>query len=334
MQRLSDIIKQDRIKAYFTSVQKQKKIPHALMITGDEGSGKYSLAKAFAMNLLCENVDKEDAKEACGICHACKQVTAGTHPDYIEVVHEKEQTISVENIRTQVNATASIRPYQAKYKIYIIDEAKKMNVTAQNALLKTLEEPPEYVCIILLTDNEERMLDTIKSRCIKLRTAPLSKTDVKMYLDTRYAVEENIFEMACIYSNGFIGKAKEFIENEKLQERYMADLATLFQLPFLHLDDLQNLAQEINKSHSDMEEFFTLVRRWYKDILIYKNKEAYGKIEFERWESKIAEIAERISLVQLNHIFQSLDVAQARLRSNVNADLTMQMFLIKCLLEV
>lgn len=374
MQKLSEIIGQERIKQFFRSSVRTGKIPHALMLIGDEGSGKYSIAKAYAMNILCENVAAGKSEDACLSCHTCKQILAKAHPDLIEVVHEKENTISVENIRTQVNATASIRPYQAGKKIYIIDEAKKMNTAAQNALLKTLEEPPDYVSIFLLTDNEEAMLETIKSRCIKLRTAPVSLDAVRSYLQNfgnvmlkhtalrqgglgkmvmdradlerrspSHAIAANadvkekggIAQMddAAQYSDGFIGRALDFIHDERKQEQYKKDLESLSALPFLHVDELQALAQEINKSHKDMEEFFTMVRRWYKDILIYKNGEAYGKIEFKRYENAIQKIAQSMSLLQINQIFQSLDVAESRLRANVNTDLTIQMFLMECLVK-
>ncbi len=333
MQKLSDIIGQERIKTFFRRIIASRKIPHALMLVGDEGSGKYSLARILAGNILCETVSAGNAESACGFCHACKQVEAGTHPDLIEVVHEKENTISVENIRTQINATAFVRPYQASRKIYIMDEARKMNPTAQNALLKTLEEPPHYVSIFLLTDNEEAMLDTIKSRCVRLRTAPVSKPEIKKYIKEHYDLQEELADIAVIYSGGIIGRAGEFANNPTVRERYLRDIDILGKLSWMYPDEMPALAREINQSHKDREEFFDLARKWYKDILIYKSGEAYGKMEFNSEESKIEMIADNLSFLRINQIFQSMDTAESRFRSNVNQDLTMQMFLTECLIR-
>ena len=105
------------------------------------------------MDLQCE--DREPDGEACGRCHSCRQAMSGNQPDIIFIRHEKPNTISVEEIRTQLNNDIVIRPYSSKYKIYIVPHADKMSVQAQNALLKTIEEPPEYEVIILLTENAE-----------------------------------------------------------------------------------------------------------------------------------------------------------------------------------
>lgn len=112
------------------------------------------LANLFAMTLLCETRDNEP----CGKCHSCKQAESGNHPDIIRVTHEKPNSISVDDIRTQVNNTVDIKPYQGPYKVYIIPQADMMTPQAQNAILKTIEEPPSYAVFLLLTENAETLL--------------------------------------------------------------------------------------------------------------------------------------------------------------------------------
>ena len=122
-------------------------VSHAYILNGERGSGKRLLANLFAMSLQCQN--RAEDGEACGKCQSCKQAQSGNQPDIIKVTHEKPNTISVDDIRTQVNNDIVIKPYSSKYKIYIIPEADLMSAQAQNALLKTIEEPPEYAVIML-----------------------------------------------------------------------------------------------------------------------------------------------------------------------------------------
>src|SRR3712207_5364194 len=124
--------------------------------------------------------------DACGRCHHCRQSESRNQPDIVYVTHEKPNTISVDDIRTQLGSDIVIRPYASDYKIYIIDEAEKMNEQAQNALLKTIEEPPAYAVIFLLTNNAQTLLQTIRSRCILLETRPLADTLIRRELMQRY----------------------------------------------------------------------------------------------------------------------------------------------------
>ena len=140
MPGFDDIIGHDWIKEHYQRAIKQKKISHAYILSGEEGMGKKSLAYAFSLSLFCQKGEDKP----CLCCPACKQVISNNHPDLISVSHEKISSIGVDDIREQINDTILIMPYSSSYKIYIIDEAEKMTVQAQNALLKTIEEPPSY----------------------------------------------------------------------------------------------------------------------------------------------------------------------------------------------
>ena len=142
-------------------------VSHAYILNGERGSGKKLLANLFAMSLQCENRDEDG--DACGKCRSCRQAAGGKQPDSIRIMHDKPNTIGGGYIRTQVNDDIMIRPYSSKYKIYIIADADMMSVEAQNALLKTIEEPPEYAVIMLLTENAETLLPTIRSRCVMMK---------------------------------------------------------------------------------------------------------------------------------------------------------------------
>ena len=147
MKGFKDVIGHNDIIQYIQNAVSQDKVSHAYILNGERGSGKKMLADLFAMTLQCE----EHTPNPCGECHSCKQAKSGNHPDIIHVTHEKPNTISVDDIRTQVNNDIVIKPYSSPYKIYIIPEADLLSVQAQNALLKTIEEPPAYAVIFLLT---------------------------------------------------------------------------------------------------------------------------------------------------------------------------------------
>ena len=179
MPNFKDIYGQEQIVDHLENAIASGKISHAYIINGERSSGKEFIANVFAMALQCESTGQE---KPCNECHSCKQALSGNHPDIIRVTHEKPATIGVEDIRTGVNDDIIIKPYSSDWKIYIISEAEKMTVQAQNALLKTLEEPPAYAVIILLTSNIDSMLSTILSRCVVLNMKPVKDEIIKKYL--------------------------------------------------------------------------------------------------------------------------------------------------------
>ena len=195
MADINDILGNERVKEHFIAAVHHKKISHAYIIEGDKGSGKKMLAAAFSKILQCETRQKTEEERACNQCESCIQMENKDHPDVIWVSHEKAGVISVGEIREQVVNTVDIMPYKGPYKIYIIDEAEKMSVAAQNAILKTIEEPPEYAIIFLLTTNRGAFLDTILSRCILLETKPVSGKMIERYLGERYKIPEEEAEL-------------------------------------------------------------------------------------------------------------------------------------------
>ena len=136
------------------------------------------LASAFAQTLQCE----KGGVEPCGTCHSCVQAQSLNQPDIIRVTHEKPNSIGVDDIRDQLCSDILIRPYSSPWKIYIVDEAEKMTVQAQNALLKTIEEPPAYGMVLLLTENSQSFLPTILSRCVTLKLRPVKDEQIRKYL--------------------------------------------------------------------------------------------------------------------------------------------------------
>lgn len=150
---------------------KNKMVSHAYIISGAEGSGKKLIASAFAKALLCD----ERADEPCCKCVSCRTFDGGNNPDMIYVYPKKTKALSVDDVREQITSDVNIKPYNHDYKIYMIPKADTLTVQAQNALLKTLEEPPEYAVFILLAENTAAFLPTVLSRCVLFDIKPASQ---------------------------------------------------------------------------------------------------------------------------------------------------------------
>ena len=175
MGTFKDVVGHKDIINYIRNAVREDKVSHAYILNGERGAGKKMLANLFAATLLCE----KGWPDPCNECHSCRQAESGNHPDIIKVTHEKPNSISVDDIREQVNNTIMIKPYQGPYKVYIIPQADMMTTQAQNALLKTIEEPPEYAVIMLLTENADTLLPTINSRCVMLKLRNIKDTLIK-----------------------------------------------------------------------------------------------------------------------------------------------------------
>ena len=214
MATFHDIIGQEQIKEHLQNAISAKKISHAYIINGEKSSGKEFIARVFAMTLQCE----KGGTEPCQECHSCKQALSDNQPDIIYVSHEKPNTISVDDIRAQINNDIAIKPYSSPYKIYIMNEAEKMTPQAQNALLKTIEEPPEYAVIMLLTENADTLLPTINSRCVMLKLRNIKDTLIKKYLMETMQVPDYKADMCTAFAQGNMGRAIMLANSEHFNE--------------------------------------------------------------------------------------------------------------------
>ena len=206
MSSFSDIYGYETIKEHMQSAIRLGKVSHAYIINGGLGAGKKMLAGIFAKTLQCENM--EESVNPCNKCHSCIQSDTGNQPDIIWVKHEKPASIGVDDVREQIIADMQIKPYSSRYKIYIIDEAEKLTVAAQNALLKTIEEPPSYGIVIFLTTNADIFLQTILSRCVMLDLKPIKNSIVEEYIRNNYMKEISMQDAARMmnYSDAYFCK--------------------------------------------------------------------------------------------------------------------------------
>lgn len=319
-----DILGNDMVKEHFKKAIENHKISHAYILTGEAGMGRKSIANAFAMTLLCE----KGGKEPCMVCHSCKQVLAGSHPDLIYVTHAKPASIGVDDIREQINDTIQIRPYSSYYKIYIVDEAEKMTVQAQNALLKTIEEPPAYAIIVLITTNQDAFLPTILSRCVQLKLKPLKDFTVKSYLTDHLNIAEREAEICAAFARGNLGKAIHLASSEQFQVLYQKVLNLVKNIANMDISMLLDCIREIKDESFDLYEVLDLMQLWYRDVLMYKVTKDMNLLIFKDEYKLINGLGQNVDYSGLEQILSAIDKAKARLDANVNTELAMELLLL------
>lgn len=193
----------ERVQAFLRAAVAQERLPHALLFAGPDGVGKRSVAVAMAAWILCEGA----GDDACGRCASCRQVAAGSHPDLLLVTAAAgKKEIGVDRAR-DIKRFAQLRPLRATLKIAIVDDAHKLTVAAQNALLKTLEEPPGHSILILVANNADALLATVRSRCQRVQFAPLPDQDVRDILTTAHGVDASAAGALATRAEGSPGRA-------------------------------------------------------------------------------------------------------------------------------
>ena len=325
MARFRDIVGQEQIKEHLQNALESGKISHAYIINGEKSSGKEFIAKVFAMALQCE----AGGTEPCQECHSCKQALSANQPDIIRVTHEKPNTISVDDIRVQINNDVAIKPYSSRYKVYILNEAEKMTQQAQNALLKTLEEPPEYAVILLLTANVNSLLPTILSRCVVLNMKPVSDTQVKKYLMEQLQIPDYKAEVCVAFARGNVGKAKSLATSEDFENVKNEALSLLKYIRDMELHEIITAIKKITEYKLEINDYLDIMAIWYRDILLFKATKDANHLIFREELPSLRQAATRSSYEGIENIIKALDKAKARLNANVNFDLTMELLLLE-----
>lgn len=324
MATFQDIIGQEQIKEHLRNAISTGKISHAYIINGERFSGKEYIAKVFSMALQCE----KEGQEPCQECHSCKQALSGNQPDIIRVTPEKPNSIGVDDIRSQINGDIGIKPYSSPYKIYIINEAEKMTVQAQNALLKTLEEPPAYAVILLLTTNVDALLQTILSRCVVLNMKPVADELVKRFLMEQMQIPDYKAEVCVAFARGNIGKAKILAASEDFEKVKEEALAILKYVQDMDVTEMIAAIKKISEYKLDVNDYLDILSVWYRDVLMFKATGDANSLVFKEEIANIRKVAGRTSYEGIEKVIKALSRAQTRLEANVNFDLTMELLLL------
>lgn len=297
------------------------KISHAYLFLGGAGAGKRLAANTFAKALQCEG----NGERPCGNCRSCQAFDHGNHPDVIYVRGEKKTILTVDEVREQILETVNIKPYQYEKKIYIIERADTMNIQAQNALLKTLEEPPAHVVFLLLAERAEAFLPTILSRVVTMKLRPLSEETIAAYLREREMLSEEESHILAAYAQGHIGQALELREDEAFRQMREDILQKMERLPSTPEGEAYLWAKELEVYKNDLR-FLDIMEIWYRDLLLAKclREERY-LIQKDRKDAIFR--AAREPAQQLAKKAEAVQKARMRLAQNANFRLTIEVML-------
>lgn len=325
MSRFADIVGQEQLKEHLQNAVKQNKVSHAYIINGERSSGKEFIAKVFAMALQCEN---RQGAEPCQECHSCRQALSKNQPDIIFLTHEKPGTIRVDDIRRQINADIAIKPYSSPRKIYIINEGEKMTVEAQNALLKTLEEPPEYAVILILTANVDSLLPTILSRCVVLNMKPAKDAQIKKYLMETMQIPDYKADICTAFARGNLGKAKMLAGSEEFDKVKEEAITLLKYINEMEIYEIVAAIKKINEYKFEVNDYLDILSVWYRDVLLFKATHDANNLIFREEIPSIRRVADRSTYEGIENIIDALEKSKQRLSANVNFDLTMELLLL------
>ena len=317
------IIGHESIIHHLQNAISTQKISHAYILHGEEGMGKKLLASAFAKTLQCEG----EGILSCDRCKSCMQAETGNHPDIIRVTHEKV-SIGVDDIRIQVNADILVKPYNSKYKIYIIDDADKLTEQAQNALLKTMEEPPEYAILLLLVSNLSSLLPTILSRCVKLSLKSVDRAAIKEFLMVNHQIPDYKAEMAAAFSSGNVGKAIKYASSGEFEKIKDEVLHILKYIDDMELHEVISGLKVFSANKPIIEDYIDLMILWYRDVVMYKATMDPNLLLYREELSFIKHQANIRSYDNIEKIISAMEKAKIRLRANVNFDIAIELMLL------
>ncbi len=324
MAGFKDIVGQEHLKEQLQRSLQEGNISHAYIINGELRSGKEFIAKIFAAALQCNH----ETDKPCQNCPACAKSFSDNHPDIIMVTHEKPNVIGVEDIRTKINNDIVIKPYHGPYKIYIMNEAEKMTVQAQNALLKTLEEPPAYAVIILLTTSMEALLPTIISRCVNLSMKPVPNGILKEFIMREMRVPDYKADIAVAFARGNLGRAKVMVANEDFDKIRDDAVSLMKYIGEMEHSEIMDAIKNIKDYKFDVEDYLDIITIWYRDVLLFKATNDVNGLIFKNEIQYIKRVAKKTSYEGVERIVEALEKAKERIKANVQFELIMELLLI------
>ena len=314
---------EDIIKHFKVSIETDR-VSHAYLICGEEKSGRLTLANIFAKTLQCE----KGGIDPCNACKSCIQAETMNHPDIIYIDHEKGKQLSVKTVREQIIDTVNIKPYSSRYKIYIVKNAQDMNQEAQNALLKTIEEPPQYVIIMLLATSANRFLPTVLSRCMVLNLKPVRDEEVKNYLKEHRDIDEEKARLCASYAMGTLGKAINIASNQDYQMLIQSVINLQINIFDMPMDEVSETIQEAVNYSVSINDYLDLMMIWYRDILVLKVSGNPDRIIFKDNYSDIKKQSLYLSFNELEDKTKALENAKIRINANAKMEDVMRLLIL------
>ena len=278
------------------------------IFSGPEGIGKRMVAKIIAQKLNCTS----NTNKPCGNCDSCKKIEKLAHPD-LHIIENDQAQIKMEDIRA-ILREANFRPYEGAMKVFIIDNAHKLNTESANSLLKTLEEPPKDSLIILVTHKPQSIIKTILSRCRIIRFTPLVRSELENVLTGNYLLDKLSAHFIAYYAEGRLGLALRLKDSVQLSEKNkIFDSFVVSQKPLDRAFMGQNKEQ--------LRFSLNILASWFRDIYMLKAGLKDDEIIHLDRRNDLLKLLPRFSFKQLDEIIATISESTLYLEKNINSKL-------------
>ncbi len=287
------IIGHQNIISQLRNAVKTERVAGAYLFTGVQGVGKETLAGYFANVILCEAT--EDALKPCGVCRACRKIQNGNHPD-LHFIRPDGAEIKIDQIR-EMQQQIVFQPFEGPRKIYILTNTERLNDAAANAILKTLEEPPTASTLILLTENIETIILTIRSRCQIIPLYPMHTKELATALMEHFSVDDETASSAAILSNGIVGKAITLIENGISGNEQIPDILS-------ETDPMAafRIAEQLEDNLESLDELIS----WYRDLLFLQQEAPIELLTHPNAIDDLKELVKRYSRLRIERAIKNV----------------------------
>lgn len=297
-------------------------ISHFYILEGEEGLGKMTIGRVFAKTLLC----LQKGEEPCGNCSSCRRFETGAHPDYLEIRPEKGM-IRKGEVEGIIHAM-TMSPFESERKVILMDEAHLMNKEAQNALLKTLEEPPAYAHLILVTSSPKDLLPTIRSRGQNIRFYPLDRGSVKKVLLDEFGADQYNADFLADYSKGSIGKAIKLLRDEQFFSDREWAIELIESLLKGEKQRIFSSSEEFAERKDRILQILDIFLLWFRDLLLYKAS-ADSSLIVNRDRLKLISEQSTLDFEKINGIIEKIQDTIYNIQMNVNYQLSIETMLLK-----
>ncbi len=304
---------------------KNRKLAHAYLLIGPPHVGKMTLALELAKALNCD-----DDGRPCGRCSQCRRIIEGKHADVQVLGLDGRAEIGIDHIR-ELQHAASLRPFEGRHRVFIIDGAEHLSHEAANCLLKVLEEPPPQVQLLLLAVNERLLLPTVLSRCQKLTLMPLPELCVEQALIERWGASQEQAKVLARLSSGCLGWAVAALKDEHILSQRVERLGVLIRLACggreEHFTYAAQLASQFSRDRKAVREVLSLWISWWRDLLLVQGGCGPGIANVDQ-EAALYREAQAYSLREIKQFIQSLEHAMEQLDQNANPRLALEVLML------
>ncbi len=306
--RANEILGQDLPLGIINSYIEKNKFFGGYIFSGPEGVGKKLVAQFIAQKLNCLS----DAAGPCGSCPSCLKIKKSEHPD-VHFLGSLDEAVKIDDIRN-LQRQANLKPYEGKMKVFIIDNAHKLNLESANSLLKILEEAPPQSLIILITHQGQKILKTIVSRCKMIKFSPLGRGVLETVLVKNYALPKDFAHFLAFYTEGRLGLALRLKDSDIFaQQNRLFDAFVLSSRP---LDPSLS-----GQTKENLQGFLSILASWFRDIYLLKAGVQAQEIIHSDRQNDLLKLTLKFSFKQLDEIMNTISESALYLENNINSKL-------------